>query len=298
MKLPNGVSIQLLRVFADATTITEAIQYIGTLSVGKGTTIDVKVDPSVANRIFGITIDHGNGQVGLKRDLAKDPLMGLTVPEGTKWFQTKVPVKDSKDFIPTTRYPQNYMALVGLNADKPGLVRIWEIALVSQNGHFYVTTQCTYEVQCYLEHLSSGFQLRCPFFEITKPRPAFVDFLRKLSINPWTLPSVRLYQPSLPPADPPKPWPGHGWVLWWNCAMQWGVIQTTEGAARVHWSNVKDADGLAHLKVGDVVTYEELAPPFQTYERETSFKLEAFGVRQVSNSKRVTESWATSSPTT
>lgn len=285
MKLPKGVVVRLLYVpDSDITSdckvldveITEAIQYIDALAVGKAT-IDVEVDSSVANRIFGIAMDHKHGTVQLKRDLVKDPLMGLVVETGTKWYQTKVPVMDSKDFIPTTKYPQNYMALVELDADKPGLVRIWEVALVSQKGLFFVTTQCTYEAQCYLD--SDGF--KCPYFERVKPRHELVGLLRHLFLE--TMPSdIPSSDEWLPPADPQEPWPGQGIVLWWNCAMQYGVILTTEGVARIHWSNVKRfADGLICLEEGEIVNYEELGTPFQTYERETNLKLEAFGVRGV-----------------
>ncbi len=276
MKLPKGVEVCLVRVFSDIVAIVEANQYVGDLRVGKGTTIDVKVDPSVANRIFGIVMDHKSGAFLLKRDLAKDPIMGIVVEKGSKWLETKVSVKDSKNFIPTTKYPQNHMTLVELDAEKPGLVRIWELALVSQNGLFYVTTQCTYEVQCY----SNQGRFSCPFFEIVKPAPMFVGLFFKL----FTLELMEKLPPLseyVPPADPPKAWPDYGRVLWWNCAMQYGAIQTTEGVARIHWSNVKDADGLVRFNTGDMVTYEELGPPFQTYERETNLKLEAFGVRQV-----------------
>lgn len=282
MQLPKGVEVCLLYI-DDATgdvnlnvEITETNQYIDSLAVGKAT-IDVKVDPSVANRIFGIAIDHKHGTVQLKRDLVKDPLMGLVVETGTKWYQTKVPVMDSKDFIPTTKYPQNYMALVELDADKPGLVRIWEVALVSQKGLFFVTTQCTYEVQCYLD----GSVLKCPFFQTVKPAPMFVELFFKLFTLELAekLPPISEYRP---PADPQEPWPGQGIVLWWNSAMQYGMILTTEGVARIHWSNVKRfADGLICLEEGEIVNYDELGTPFQTYERETNLKLEAFGVSGV-----------------
>lgn len=295
MQLPKGVEVRLLYV-DDATSdvnldveITEAIQYIDALAVGKAT-IDVEVDPSIANRIFGIAIDHKSGSVQLKRDLAKDPVCGLLIETGGKGYQTKIPVVDSKDFITTTKYPMNYMTLVEVDVDKPGFVRIWEVALVSQKGLFFVTTQCTYEVQCYQD----DGQLRCPFFETVNLRPFFVSlFAELLSSKLSQLPPVSEY---IPPADPPKPWPDHGQVLWWNCAMGLGMIQTTEGVARVHWSNVKDADGLVCFDKDDIVSYDELGKPFQTYERKTSIKLEAFGVRKVIKiSMRVTEPLAVAS---
>lgn len=289
MKLPSGVDVMLS--YQDATDdahrpvlINEERQYIGALAVGKAV-IDVNVFTSAANRIFGLAIDHKHGTVSLKRDLAKNPTHGFPVAAGVKFFQTKVPVVDSKDFIPTTKYPQNYMTLVELDADKPGLVRIWEIALVSQKGLFWVTTQCTYEVQCYMSREGDGFKFCCPFFETVKPYPHLVALLE-------TLPMVKLPPVSeyVPPADPPKSYPDQGRVLWWNCAMGLGMIMTTEGVARVHWSNLKDAIGLAYLEKDDLVNYEELGTPFQTYERETSLKLEAFGARKIGYS--LNEAWA------
>lgn len=84
-----------------------------------------------------------------------------------------------------------------------------------------------------------------------------------------------------PPMDPPETRPNHGRVLWWNCAMGLGVIMTTEGVARIHWKNVKDADGFVRFKKDDLVTYDELGTPFQSFERATKVKLEAFGVHRL-----------------
>lgn len=296
MNLPNGVSIYLSILGDDGWfSVDSENKYIGSIESGQSAVISVHVDPEAANRIFGIAIEHKTGAVQMKRDLSIDPIKELMIRKGTKWYETKVPVKDSKDLVPTTKYPQNYMALVELDAEKPGLVRIWEVALVSQKGVFWATTQCTYEVQCYRAG-DVGGHLRCPFFQEEKARESLMALLDNLFGSTLDkLPPISEYRP---PAISPKPWPDYGHVLWWNCAMQYGAILTTEGVARVHWSQLKDVSGLAYLAKDDIVTYGELGKPFQTYERETSLKLEALGVRKfVPTSSRVTESLATS-PTT
>lgn len=110
MKLPEGVEVCLIDEYVfrdvmnlDVTEITEVNQYSGTylgeeiteashclgaLHVGKAT-IDVKVDSAVANRIFAIAIDRKSGAVQLKRDLAKDQIMGLAVETGSNGIRPR-----------------------------------------------------------------------------------------------------------------------------------------------------------------------------------------------------------------
>ena len=113
MQLPKGVDVRLLwrdKFWEEdlPIAITEASQFVGELCVGKGT-IDVRIDSSLANRFFGI--DQKKDKVFLKHDLVKNPLGGLVVPGGGKWYQTKVPVVESIGMNPTrmTKHPQNYM---------------------------------------------------------------------------------------------------------------------------------------------------------------------------------------------
>lgn len=166
-----------------------------------------------------------------------------------------------------TKFPNNFRLI---HIDNKLVVRMWEVALISQNGKFFVTSTKLYEVGCF-RHMGA---FSCPYFE-EPPHiwPQFVSILRE-RIDVDDLPSRELYylrqerdRSSIPD--------GQGEVLFWSPASGCGAIITRDGKAKVHWRQVtRDASSLQYLKQGELVTYTSLDAPGPG----TGFEYEAQGV--------------------
>jgi cold shock CspA family protein len=243
----------------------ESDGYLGKLTSGKAL-IEVYIQPGYD--LYGLEVD-GKGNVILKKDwgpLQKPPL------EGKYYKKTVSIMKDVKGRY-CTKYPNNNMRLLELR--KNGELRIWQIALISQGGLFFLTVQQQYKMRCYRE----GGKVVCP----PQPRewPQLVELLNRLLVDKITeLSPITEYQPEpIPKANGLIP--GIGRVLWWNFAMGLGAIDTREGQASVHWSKVAPRGRLAYLIPGELVKYRSLRPRTPKLPHKTSFRKEAIGVEPI-----------------
>jgi len=238
--------------------------YLGELTPGK-----VKLQV-VTNRDKDVRVYHVDGQKNIISSRQK----------GGRTYVTVVPIINEEDKSPFTRYQDNNMRLLELDS-VIGKFRTWEIALVSQDGHFFATIQQIYEAQVF----QAGNYPVCPFFmDKDHNWPQMVDFVTKIFFDKVDkLSPISEYMPPTQPQISDLANFGNlGFVLWWNCSMGMGVIQTAQGSARVYWSQVERNNALLFLKKNEAVTYEELRDVSNgNGQRKTAFKKEAINVRPI-----------------
>ena len=253
----SGVSILL--GFNGRTKPIAVDGHVGQLKEGVAE-IWAKVDLRYTSITWGVNVD-GQKNVVLKKNRAEADEDGAV-------YVCRIPIKVGLTGTLHTEYPGNHLRLIRLDGRK---VQIWEIALVSQNGEFFVTEQMTYMVNCYRDN----GKLTCPQFQ---KWPQMIELLNKLLADKMDRFSpISEYQPEDEvTADVLEK--GQGWVLWWNCAQGLGAIITPDGALRVHWSEVAKRPRLAYLVAGEIVRYDGIRLPVQTKARFTSFGKEAVGV--------------------
>ena len=235
--------------------------YVGNFGPGVAT-LSVQILEQEKDRFHGITVDSKKNVV-LKKDLA--PVQGK---EG-KLYSAKCQIKLSMQGIPSTEYPENNLRLIELKGG--GKFSIWEIALISQGGKFFLTVQETYRAECFLDEEG---KIVCPHLDRW---PQLLGVLEGL-INREKLKPVSCYQPP-PELDATNLGPNEGRVLWWNDAQGLGAIITPQGSARVHWSSISPRPRRSFLIPGETITFFGLYAPRETKGRPTSFRWEARGIR-------------------
>jgi|SRR3989344_3091948 len=200
------------------------------------------------------------------------PKKNISLTESECVFSLKIPIDVDLKGTYCTRYRSNNLRLLEI-ADTL-LLRVWEVALVSRQGDFFVTCEHAYEFSCYRDKHGD---VSCPYFE-GKPHmwPQFVDMLGEtLCEIADALPDESEFKDT---ADSNEVFaPSTGRVLWWSPAQGFGAIKTREGVARVHWSQIITSSRLARLQQNATVEFAgmiELATG-----NGTSFGFEAYGVR-------------------
>ena len=190
--------------------------------------------------------------------------MAFKRPAEKDVFSLKVPIKDSGRSL-YTYYPFNNLRVLQVNPG--GNVEMWEIALVTQRGQLFLTTQKPYSFFCY----NNEGKIVCP--EINWPQ--LEEALNRI-ISPEDVLPVKDYFPLDREIEEDFA-PREGRVIWYNFAQQLGAIKTRRGVARVHWSEVMRPE-FRYLAANELVLFRSLTRPRQFY-RPTSFKLEARKVR-------------------
>jgi hypothetical protein len=247
--------------------------------------LDVEIPPGYEAIGFNVADDRSITKARDWREKPQDDEdPAMQTPEGTRIYRRNVPVVESdlRLCAKTTKYPQNNLRILQGLGD--GYFQQWRVSIISQDGHFFLVTEKMYEpFRCY----RSGTSVICPAHQ--EKWGAFVTFLN------FALRGSA--QEALPPIrelaeDEEKERPkaklngisqGQGRVVWYSRAEQMGMVMTKEGAARVHWTNIKPRSDsrLAHLNEGELVSYEELTRPHLTRARSTGFKLEAVGIKLI-----------------
>jgi cold shock CspA family protein len=175
-----------------------------------------------------------------------------------------------------TPYPDpagNIVRLVGVTGD--GAVVMWNLAVVSQKGSFYLTTQEMFAAQAYRD----GDKVVIPGIDAQKwqlLRKYLEDMLSETeTLSKLALPAL------LPMGSNGKHELEDGEVEWYSQHMQTGCIQTRRGKASVHWTSIKTQrpDGLLYLLPGEKVSYDLIPrPPKPSNRRQSSFEWEAKNV--------------------
>jgi len=219
----------------------------------------------VSERVYGMMVD-GKKNVILMKNHSRDPSVAL--------FSMKIPAKDENYGVLVTEYPQNNLRLLILKEE--GRFEVWEIAIVSQDGLFFLTEQMDYEAQCFLDDTG----------EVVCPRlakwPQLIQLLASL-VKKEELLSISQYIPLPTPKADDLPFQ-QGRVVWWNYAQGLGaiVIDKKGTQAKVHWRDLIDQSGqLRALQPGQIVSYQRLVLPRQSKGRITGFLFEAIGVKPI-----------------
>lgn len=200
--------------------------------------------------------------------------------DGFRIFYKKISVVKTDFNILTTRYSENNFRV--LISESGGNFEIWEIAIVSQNGFFFLTTQRLYDEAKWYKRESK--EIVCPRFEWETKWPQLLSVVRPIFEGEELSPISGYIAPSPIKAEnlPPK----HGVVVWWNIAQGLGaIILNKKGTqARVHWKGIILPDIKGRLRVllpGQIITYNRLISPSQSNNRTTGFLFEAVGVKYI-----------------
>jgi cold shock CspA family protein len=230
--------------------------------------IVAKVSEKEADNVFAINVD-GKKNVVLKKNFSETPEQKL--------YLNAVEIKTNGQVF-HTEYPNNHLRLLVIG--KKGNIQIWEIALISQDGEFFVTQQKVWNTYCY----NNYERVSCPLFEGPKGWPQMVEILKGLlsnRIDRIALVSeakeedVNLDNTVVLEAK-------MGVVVWFNQAQGFGVIKTNQGPARVHWTNIDRKNSRrAYLEPKETVNFKQLVPPRITKGRKTAMNFDAVGISPV-----------------
>lgn len=189
-------------------------------------------------------------------------------------FSMKIPVKKNDKGELFTAYPINNFRLLELRQNSllgtkiDGDIDIWEIAVIGQNGQFFLTKQHQYRARCFLD--GTG-KVVCPRFTDWPQLLTVLQMMRRKKLLP-----LSCYEP-----ESPIIFEGNnlsqGEVVWWSPAKGLGaiVINGHGTYARVHWSEIKTNNRLKRLWPGQVVSYQNLELPRQDKEYPSGFPFEA-----------------------
>jgi hypothetical protein len=177
-------------------------------------------------------------------------------------FEMKVRIEKDQHGVPCTKYKNNNnMRLLEFGEDHQ--FTFWEIALISQNGNFFLTVQPVYEEACFTD----GKRVVCPYFEDPDHEwPQLVEILRTVFQEvAKTLPPVEEYVPD-EPIDPATLADNTGDVLWWSFSQNYGIIMTPKGVANAHWTEAPVHQKLRYLEKGEKVQYKDLKSYGERYQ--------------------------------
>lgn len=173
-----------------------------------------------------------------------------------------------------TRYPDNHVKVARIARD--GKIEVWEIAVISQGGDFFVTIQRLYEAQAFG---GKDSPLKIPTFDIKWPQLAALlrTIVTTLNLSLETKPVQEEVEKDL--AEGLQE--GQARVVWFNSANGVGSVVLQDGSqARVHWSQISKRElGRRYLIAGENVAYKELrTPTLSPSYRQTGFQKEVVGV--------------------
>ncbi|KKR02976.1 MAG: hypothetical protein UT31_C0034G0004 [Parcubacteria group bacterium GW2011_GWF2_39_13b] len=205
---------------------------------------------------------RGHGALVLKKDNGEKP--------GEHVFAKTVSIRRNDGINPPfTRYPENHFRIVELCGNQ---LRHFEVALIAQNGRFFVVKQLTRAGELFRDE------------EVVFPPlvgwEEFTDLLTEIAKGRALKHTSKAPMPAFPaPANGLGNFQGR--VLWWNLAQQFGAIRLRNGsAARIHRSHLTRPNSrLAYAATGEIVEFEKLSLPNQTTDRSTEFRSEAYAAK-------------------
>jgi len=213
-------------------------------------------------------------------------LVGEEFEEGTKIYGRKINLMagaaHDRRQINTVHYPENMLAIaqyVQSGDHLTGQVHVWEAALVSQHGEFFLTVHrhyhmsaCRYQGEMVFPRLYGHRILARILRESSPTGMPTIDVNKIVPIERSTGdPNLRRYE---------------GVVESWYYPRNMGTIITNQGVARVHWSQVpqRNPSLLRFLKEGERVKFAELRIPEENPRtewrpvRKAEIKFEVVGV--------------------
>lgn len=200
---------------------------------------------------------------------------------GTAVYGVKVPLHvNERERMNMVNYPENMLMLAQYFCSPErdgGYILVWKVALVCQQGEFFLTAQEAYDVRLYEDERG----------KVSIPRLMGHKDLARLLIEhaPPELQRFPLssFQKLLPP---PAEGLGdnEGIVERWYAARNMGCIITARGPARVHYTDVPCRPRRRYLVDGEKVSFRSLGKPPTNRKtehhkmRKSKFGLQAFGV--------------------
>lgn len=186
---------------------------------------------------------------------------------GQHVFSKTIPIRRPDNINPPfTRYPENHFRILEIKGNQ---LRHFEVALIAQNGRFFLVKQLTRQSELFRDH------------EVVFPPllgwGEFTNFLTKAAAGRALKHTDKAPMPLESPA-PNGLGNFQGRVLWWNLAQQFGAVQLRNGtAARLHRSHLTRKNSkLAYTVPGELVDFEKVSLPNQTTERQTEFRQELY----------------------
>ena len=240
--------------------VVEQDGYVGKLTHGSAL-LEITVSPHCA----AFHVD-GKKNIIPKKNLSQD--------ESQRIFSLRIPIDTSLQGIYCTRYRSNNFRLLEIGEFLK--LYLWEIALVSRGGDFFVTCERAYEFSCYRNERGS---IVCPYFE-GRPHewPQLVDMLAvTLAEIADALPDESEFKEANHKCEELDQSTGR--VLWWSSAQGFGAIRTQRGDAFVYWGEIASDHRLKRLMQGEKVEFDCLTT---LDSRESPFKYKAYGVRSTS----------------
>lgn len=273
--------------------------YVGQLYSGFAVVLAV-IDPKQAPNIKTIGLfrdgqDHyilqkdwlNNPRTEAQQQAHKTYLAGRTFAPDTRVHGIKMPLRvwnyNGHPFN-TVHYPENMLVLAQYHTgcpspNDPGYILVWKVAMVSQNGEFFLTVQEAYDLmicqrgqgKLWIQRLQGHRQLEQLILANTPENFQFCTTHEDPLPNGGDIKDLDL---------------GHneGVVDRWYAARNMGCILTTHGPARVHWSEAPARPRLRFLKAGERVKFTKLEKPPKNPEtewrkvRKARFQLQACGV--------------------
>ncbi|MEX0934782.1 MAG: hypothetical protein WDZ70_00455 [Candidatus Paceibacterota bacterium] len=261
LNLPDGVTVEIENEAGEVAEIHED-GYIGVASCAQQVTMRLIVSNLA---LLPVHVDGANNVV--KARVKK-------IDEGAVYTRVvDIKLSDRKPHVFHTEYPQNSIRLVGRVSETE--IRAWQIALVSQNGFFHLTSFVSHEGQVYRKE--DGSVTAPVLHKWTGHEKVLTPLFRCLSVPP-----LEEYEPyneflddvELPPEHQKE---NRAVVLFFNPARGFGALKTRRGEiVRFHWTAIDRNGGrLKHVDRGEIVHFSQVDEPEQTTHRTTSFKQEA-----------------------
>jgi cold shock CspA family protein len=191
-------------------------------------------------------------------------------------FVRGVRITLNRDKKPCVKYPDNNIRILAID-EATRAISLWTVSIVNQDQRFFLVIQENGEFQTYCTYDDHDKAVvACPDIERWE---SLIMFLNNL-IDPESLLGLNEYKAPEKKNGKPVLAGNEGYVLWFSDAENIGVIETVEGAARVHWSAIARSDSRrAFFKPGEKVTFTKLISPNNTrVGRSSTFRFEAAGV--------------------
>ena len=293
-----GVTLEVYK--QDRLLTPESDGYVGKLYSGFATILAV-INPD-ADKTIGFFRD-GQDHYSQQKDWLMDPnlcptpimkekqakrrefLVGRSFDTDAKAYGVKIPLHvyhHGGQPVNMVNYPENTLSLAQYVRQNKGLtsrVHVWEVALVSQYGEFFLTVHRHYNIAACKSIRGHRY-----FPRLTRGHPLLERLL--LDNAPEGLPLIP--GEDLVPIERNQPDKSlgryEGIVESWYTPRNMGSITTCQGSARVHWTDVPARPRLRYLQEGERVKFSDLRVPpknpgtdFRKI-RQSQFQLQVGGI--------------------
>ncbi len=251
-----------------------------------GLELRVYVEPELSKNILFYSVDGRKNLTKAKLRIEND-FGGAMEPHFRKKVQVKKADNERWQGAYHTEAIEDTLRYAYVTTD--GILHSGDISIVSQGGEFFLNIQEIYTMQVY----KKGSTLIFPEFEARK-RFQFCKFFNEhLPIPTGTkLPHIAKHKHMKKfEFDLHRLAENQLFISYFSVAQRLGEGVKLDSAGqkmfvRIHFSEI-EADGIARLDKGDIVTFRELIPLVKTSKRETweGYQFQATGVRYVYNER-------------